>query len=83
MFVLLWQFVCVTQYDLPLTVLMSVDLGAAACSWLQATPNVPIHVLKVNRVGEVIGYHGHNVLPPGGLLLRCPLTPSPDLSVRI
>ena len=61
MFVLLRKFVCVAQCDLPLTFLMTVDLGAAECSWVRATPDVPNHVLKVNRVGEGIDYHRHNV----------------------
>ncbi len=61
MFVLLWQFVCVAQNDLPLTVLIAVDLGAAECSRVRATPDVPNHVLKVNGVGEVIDYHRYNV----------------------
>ena len=61
MFVLLRQLVCVAQYDLPPTVLVSVNLGAAECSWVRAPPDVPNHVLKVNRVGDVIGYHRHNV----------------------
>lgn len=60
--VLLWKFVRVAQHDVPLTSFLSVDLGAAKCSRVPAIADVPSHVLKVDRVGEVIMNHRHNVL---------------------